>query len=98
MAANAGSDSETYHEVPASKYWYLGDTIGAVPKGFFKFFTSFVIIVTAASTAIACLTNWWQQVLAAIFIGRFWYVGWLLVLVAVIVILFKSRRGVKQQK
>ena len=58
--ANNPNESETFHEVPASKYWYLGDAIGAVPKGFFKFYTPFVIIMTAATTAIACLTDWWQ--------------------------------------
>jgi hypothetical protein len=60
MAANNSDGSDTYHEVPASQYWYLGDTIGAVPKGFFKYFTVTVIVATAATTTIACLTDWWQ--------------------------------------
>ena len=67
MAANNSNDSETYHEVPASKYWYLGDAIGAVPKGFFQFWTPFLIIGTATVTSIACLTNWWQLFFTAAF-------------------------------
>ena len=58
--ANNTYAPETFHEVPASKYWYLGDAIGAVPKGFFKFYTPFIIVATAVTTAIACLTDWWQ--------------------------------------
>jgi hypothetical protein len=95
----AYQDGETYHEVPASKYWYLGDTIGAVPKGFFKFFTTFVIIITAASTAIACLTDWWQRILALLFVGQLWYIGWITVgLTSLILFAVKKRhpkKGVK---
>jgi hypothetical protein len=77
--ANNPETPETFHEVPASKYWYLGDSIGAVPKGFFKFWSPFLIITTAVSTVIACETDLWQRLIIAL--GTFfyidkWFIGW----------------------
>lgn len=66
MANNDGVP-ETFHEVPASKYYYLGDAIGAVPKWLFKFWTPFIFCVGGAMTAIALETNWYQ-----IFLTRAW--------------------------
>jgi len=84
--ANNPDKPQSYHEVPASKYWYLGDVIGAVPKAFFKVFTPAIIILTATVTTIANLTNWWwllgSAILQFIFI-RFWYIGWPAIILSV---------------
>jgi hypothetical protein len=74
--SNNKDASETYHEVPASRSWYLGDNFGPVTKAFLKFYTPTIFILGVAVTAITLLTNWWQQLFTLIFIGKAWYVGW----------------------
>lgn len=59
MANNDGAP-ETFHEVPASKYYYLGDSIGAVPKWLFKFWTPFIFFLGVSMAAIGLLTNWYS--------------------------------------
>jgi hypothetical protein len=66
--ANNPEGAETFHEVPASKYYYLGDTIGAVPKAFFKYWSALLICGSVTATVLACETNFWQQLLAYIYI------------------------------
>ena len=80
MANNPDGDQrETFHEVPASKYWYLGDTIGAVPKTFLKTITVVYVVGTFIATTILWLTNWWQLLaiatLNALYI-QYWFIGW----------------------
>jgi hypothetical protein len=101
MAANSGSDSETYHEVPASKYWYLGDAIGAVPKGFFKFWSPFLVITSVATTVIACETDWWQQFFTRIATYLYitnWFIGWPATAIGIIVLYVYSARKNKKPK
>jgi hypothetical protein len=74
--ANNPNEWETYHEIPASKYWYFGDKIGAVPVTFFKLWTAFCLILGSALTAMALLTDWLQQTLLFIFLGKAWFIGW----------------------
>ena len=83
--ANNPDEHETYHEVPASKYWYLGDTIGAVPKNFFKFWTPFTFFLGVTLTAIILLTDWIEQLLYKIFLGSHWYAGWIIIFFVIII-------------
>lgn len=97
--ANNPNEPETFHEVPASKYWYLGDKIGAVPKGFFKFWTPFIIVSTAITTAVACLTDWWQ--ILAVRLGTFVFVdNWIISFPAIGIagLILYVRRNMKEKK
>ena len=83
--ANNENSPETFHEVPASKYWYLGDVIGAVPKGFFKVWTPTIIIISVVTTVLALETNFWQwffSTMVSFFLITHWYIGWPTLLIA----------------
>jgi hypothetical protein len=91
---------ETYHEVPASKYWYLGDVIGAVPKNFFKFWTPFTFLLGVVLTYIILETNWFTLLLVSLFLGENWFVGWFgtLILACLITIYFLRKHQKKKFK
>lgn len=57
--ANNTDRTETYHEVPASRSYYLGDKLGPVNKDFLKFYTPVIFILGVAVTLISEHTNWW---------------------------------------
>ena len=65
-----------YHEIPVDKSIYLGDEFGPVSYSFLKFYTVTLTILIGASTAIACLTTWWQQLFMLLYFGSAWYVSW----------------------
>ncbi len=94
MANN--NERDTYHQVPASKYWYLGDTIGAVPKNFFKIWSPFCFFSGIIITAITLLTDWWLQLLNILFLGKLWYIGWFGTPIIIGVIYFWGHRKQKQ--
>jgi hypothetical protein len=70
---------ENWHQVPASRSWYLGDVFGPVTKTFLKFWTSFCVVSTFVATTILWLTDWWQIFftrLAVFFYVQHYYIGW----------------------
>lgn len=107
MAVNSQEGEETYHEVPASKYWYLGDTIGAVPKAFLQYWTIFTVAITSTTLLIAIYTNWWQLLALAlvnfIFI-KAWFVTYPALLVGSPILYYyynykqKQKRNQKQKE
>ena len=55
---------QSYFNVPAHKYWAIWNKpLIIVHTSFFKTWTLFWIAFTGVSTAILCLTDWWQQFL-----------------------------------
>lgn len=98
--ANHEEHEEVYHQVPASRYFYISDKVGAVPKGFFKYWTTAVIALTAAATVIACETNWWQIFftrLANLLFITYWYIGWPALLIGA-VFMYVFVRGKNKQR
>ncbi len=91
----ANNDNETYHEIPASKYYYLSDSIGAVPKWLFKFWTPLMLLLGGAITFVALETNLWQRLFSAIFLGGYWYVGWGASGILALIILFNRKSNKK---
>jgi hypothetical protein len=85
--------------VPASKYWYLGDVIGAVPKNFFKFWTPFTFFAGVALTAVVLLTDWLQQLLNKLFFGGWWYYGWFgsVLLIIIFVLIRFGHKGKRHE-
>jgi amino acid permease len=75
--ANNNDKASPFHEIPSSEYWWLpGDR--ALHKSTFKTWTLTVMVFTSAATAIACLTNWWQIMITALFTTVYinhWYIG-----------------------
>lgn len=61
--SGANNQEESYHNIPSSKYFWISrrhDHGIAVHYGFFKVWTVFLVSFVSASTAVLCLTNWWQ--------------------------------------
>jgi hypothetical protein len=89
-ADNSGNNyEETYHNVPDSQYFYISREKGrgiAVHKGFFKLWTVILCLIIGVSTAILCLTNWWQTLtvtlLTFIYIKN-WVIGFPATFVAI---------------
>jgi hypothetical protein len=75
--ANNPDRAETFHEIPASQYWYLGDKIGAVPKNLFKIWTPLMFAAGVILTLLTEHTSFWSVIGSAIWnvlIVKFWYV------------------------
>lgn len=89
--ANNPDRAETFHEVPASKYWYLGDTIGAVPKGFFKLVVPASFIAGVAVTLVTLYTNFWWIFAQAAFL-TYWYITYPTFAAAMIYVYFRGQR------
>jgi hypothetical protein len=88
--ANNTDKSSPFHEIPSSDYWWLPGDI-AVPIGFTKAWTLLTIILSSGSTAILCLTTWWQQLFTYIttyFYITHWYIGWPASIITAIVAYF----------
>jgi hypothetical protein len=79
--SSANNQEESYHNIPSSKYFWISrktDHGIAVHYGFFKAWSLFLISFVGLSTAVLCLTNWWQ--LFAVASTKFlfwdnWYIG-----------------------
>ena len=93
--ANNPDNPETFHEVPASKYWYLGDSIGAVPKAFFKFWTPFIFITAIVLTLLTEHTTVWATLATYIYVTH-WQIGIPATLVTVAVTYFYLSRRQKR--
>jgi H+/gluconate symporter-like permease len=101
MAVNSQEGEETYHEVPASKYWYLGDTIGAVPKAFLQYWTLLVVISTSLTLLIGVYTNWWQLLaysLAKFIFIQAWIVTYPALLIGLPIVYWWYTRKQKQKR
>ena len=97
-ADNSGNSDSPSFNIPASKYYWLGDFLGATPKWLFKRYTPFLVVLTFISTSILWLTNWWQialtRLLTLLFIGQLWPVGWIgsAVFIGVAYLLYKRTK------
>ena len=98
--ANNPDNPETFHEVPASKYWYLGDAIGAVPKGFFKFWTPFIFVTAVVLTLLTEHTSIWATLATYIFVQN-WQISVPATLITVAVTYFyfsRTQKRIRKQR
>jgi hypothetical protein len=99
--ANNNERLESFHEIPSSKYWWLPGDI-AVPKEFFKIWTLTLLLFTSTATAIACLTTWWQTIIATVATALYlknWYIGWPLTIGSIIIFyVWYTRRQKRLQR
>jgi hypothetical protein len=99
---SGNNDEESYHNIPSSKYFWISrktDHGIAVHYGFFKAYTVFLVSLIGLSTAILCLTNWWQ--LAFIRFGTFFFVDYYYIgfpIVGITLAIWYIRRSVKEKK
>jgi len=79
-ADNSGNSDNPSFNIPASKYYWLGDYLGAAPKWMIKSFTPILIFTTFIATSVLWLTDWWQTLavylLTTLYLGALWPVGW----------------------
>jgi hypothetical protein len=98
-ADNSGNNAnETFFNVPESKYFFISRSHQgiAVHKGFFKWYSLTLALFFSISTAILCLTNWWQtaavMIITTLFLGKLWFIGWPAVLISIPVFYFWYKR------
>ena len=73
----------------------------AIPTAFFKAWTLFLVLFTGASTAVLCLTDWWQQfftLLATALYVRYYYIGWPATILTVGILYLWNRHRVKVKR
>jgi hypothetical protein len=95
--ANNPTHTESFHEIPASKYWWLPGDI-AVPKDLFKFWSLLSFGLGSSVTAVALLTNWWQLLFRSMFLGQLWTVGWIVLPLCISITYFWLKKQSAQRK
>jgi mannose/fructose/N-acetylgalactosamine-specific phosphotransferase system component IIC len=92
-------DELKQYSIPTSEYWWFSGPEIAISKKFFKYWTVFTAGFFVISTAVFCLTNWWQ--LAFIRFGTFLFVDYYYIgfpIVGITLAIWYIRRSVKEKK
>jgi hypothetical protein len=98
MSDKSKGSNEGYHEIPVDVCIYLGDKFGAVNYAFLKVYTPTLLIFASVSTAILCLTDWWQRLFMYLYFGSAWYVGWIGTALFTGIVYFKLHRRSKRRR
>ena len=102
MANNNSDRAEPFHEVPTRDYFWLEPNDILVHKAFFKYYTLALMLSISVSTAVLCLTNWWQifftYALTNIYLkAPLAYIGWPATLVFGIYIYYRYNKRQKEK-
>ena len=99
--ANNSDRETTYHEVPASRSWYLGDTFGPVTKSFLKIYTPTIFVLGVVLTLLTEHTNFWMILATGgwnLLFVKSWMITLPIIGITIVYLYVKHTRSQKRKK